>query len=214
MTEKHELSTLGESVSESDSGKNGEQHSAELMTGSHTPVTGINDCPGLLQNGYLNGSVERRGPHGKGPVMIVSADTNDQFRLYTLASAEAESVLKECNTDSLIQAVRSVVTDARRTHSTTHLSANDFMSPDSRMQNTPLHAKLSQRELQIVTMLGAGKSVGAIAVELGLSVKTVSTYRTRALEKMNLKTNADLIRYVIEKSLTPSRQAIARLISS
>lgn len=63
---------------------------------------------------------------------------------------------------------------------------------------------LSMRESQIVSMIGAGKTVGMIADELGLSVKTVSTYRTRALEKMGLKTNADLIRYVIEQSVAAS----------
>jgi two-component system, NarL family, invasion response regulator UvrY len=60
-----------------------------------------------------------------------------------------------------------------------------------------LHDKLSERELQVFHMLGAGKTVGEIARKLRLSVKTVSTHRTRILEKTGLKNNADIIRYVI-----------------
>lgn len=63
------------------------------------------------------------------------------------------------------------------------------------------HQKLSEREFQVVHMLSMGKTVGAISKELNLSVKTVSTYRVRALKKMNFKTNAELIRYMIQYKL-------------
>jgi DNA-binding NarL/FixJ family response regulator len=63
------------------------------------------------------------------------------------------------------------------------------------------HQKLSEREYQVVHMLSKGKTVGAISKELNLSVKTVSTYRVRALKKMNFKTNAELIRYMIQYKL-------------
>jgi len=69
---------------------------------------------------------------------------------------------------------------------------------DSHEQLGSAFELLSKREAQVVRMIGMGKAVGMIAQELGLSVKTVSTYRTRALEKMSMKTNADLIRYVIQ----------------
>ena len=65
-------------------------------------------------------------------------------------------------------------------------------------------AALSKRELQIVRMIGMGKTVGNIAVELNLSVKTVSTYRVRALHKLGMLTNADLMRYVIGHHLDES----------
>lgn len=63
------------------------------------------------------------------------------------------------------------------------------------------HHKLSEREFQVVHMLSKGQTVGAISKTLGLSVKTVSTYRVRALKKMNFKTNAELIRYMIQYKL-------------
>ena len=65
----------------------------------------------------------------------------------------------------------------------------------------PLHASLSDRELQVLCLIGIGKTVSEIAQELWLSVKTVSTYRARILEKMQLKTTADLMHYAIHQQL-------------
>ena len=65
----------------------------------------------------------------------------------------------------------------------------------------PLHLRLSEREFQIFAKLVVGKTVTAIADELCLSSKTVSTYRTRLLEKMNVKTNAELTQYAMRKNL-------------
>jgi DNA-binding NarL/FixJ family response regulator len=63
------------------------------------------------------------------------------------------------------------------------------------------HSALSDREFQVMLLIGAGKTVSEIADEIALSVKTVSTYRTRILEKMNLKNNAELMRYVVENKI-------------
>jgi DNA-binding NarL/FixJ family response regulator len=65
----------------------------------------------------------------------------------------------------------------------------------------PLHAALSQREFQILCKLAVGRSVSEIARELCISVKTVSTYRARILEKMNFSTNADLTAYALRNGL-------------
>jgi DNA-binding NarL/FixJ family response regulator len=65
----------------------------------------------------------------------------------------------------------------------------------------PLHAQLSEREFQIFCKLATGKSVSEIARELSLSVKTVSTYRTRVLEKMSLRSNADITAYALRNGL-------------
>jgi two-component system invasion response regulator UvrY len=67
--------------------------------------------------------------------------------------------------------------------------------------NQPLHAELSAREFQIFCKLAAGASVGEIAQELALSVKTISTYRTRILEKMNFKSNADITGYALRNGI-------------
>jgi DNA-binding CsgD family transcriptional regulator len=65
------------------------------------------------------------------------------------------------------------------------------------------HEALSDREFQILRLFGEGKTVGEIAAELSISVPTVSTHRTRILEKMGMKTTAELMRYAIENHLVP-----------
>ncbi|MCZ2099839.1 MAG: response regulator transcription factor [Anaerolineae bacterium] len=72
------------------------------------------------------------------------------------------------------------------------------------------HEMLSDREFRVLRLIGAGRSVSEIAQELYLSVKTVSTYRTRLLTKMQMKTNADLTRYCIQNHLSSSRAADGR----
>ena len=65
----------------------------------------------------------------------------------------------------------------------------------------PLHETLSDREYQVMLLIGSGKTVSQIAEELSLSVKTIDTYRTRILEKMKMKTNAELMKYAIRNKL-------------
>jgi two-component system invasion response regulator UvrY len=76
----------------------------------------------------------------------------------------------------------------------------EYIEADS---TQPRHELLSDRELQVLVLLGEGKSVGDIAGELSLSVKTVSTYRARILVKMGMETTAQLIRYAIRHGLVP-----------
>lgn len=92
------------------------------------------------------------------------------------------------------------------------------MRPETPMSEQPVDAvnaprstdqALSQREKQVVRMIGGGKTVGQIAVELNLSVKTVSTYRVRALHKLGMTTNADLMRYAIQHKLEDAAAAEA-----
>ncbi len=87
------------------------------------------------------------------------------------------------------------------------LTADDIEPMTAQIAQTgqieiPAPVALSNREMQIVHMIGVGKKVGTIAVELGLSVKTVSTYRIRALHKLRLLTNVDLVNYVTQTPLT------------
>jgi len=70
-----------------------------------------------------------------------------------------------------------------------------------RKDNAPPHEHLSEREFQVFLKLAKGESVGAIGEALSLSVKTISTYRTRLMEKMNLSTNSDLTYYAIKTQL-------------
>lgn len=65
----------------------------------------------------------------------------------------------------------------------------------------PLHEILSDREYQVLRMIAAGRTIKQIAEDLSLSIKTVSTYRTRIMQKMNMKTNAELMHYAINQQL-------------
>ncbi len=86
----------------------------------------------------------------------------------------------------------------------------DIVDNSSSLREIPrARAPLSKREMQIARMIGLGKTVGHIAVELGLSVKTISTYRVRALQKLGVTSNADLKQYILTQSVDDSAQDIA-----
>jgi len=72
-------------------------------------------------------------------------------------------------------------------------------------KETPLHEKLSVRELEVVSLLASGKTMSKIAADLSLSPKTISTYRERILEKLNIKTTSDIIRYAIKEGLSEEK---------
>jgi two-component system, NarL family, invasion response regulator UvrY len=97
-----------------------------------------------------------------------------------------------------VKAVRKVIAGGR--YVSTTLGEKLAFNLDHPSDELP-HQKLSDREFQVLRMIGSGKTVSEIGVELGLSVKTVSTYRARILEKMGLNTNAELTRYSFENKL-------------
>jgi two-component system invasion response regulator UvrY len=105
---------------------------------------------------------------------------------------------KRAAPDEMVKAVTEVL--AGRTFvSTTKVNAKS----SERQVHSMAHDVLSDREYQVLRMLGVGRTVSEIAAELALSVKTVSTYRTRMLEKMGLRTTAELMHYVIDHGLVP-----------
>jgi DNA-binding NarL/FixJ family response regulator len=105
---------------------------------------------------------------------------------------------KEAASTQLVGAIRTVVQGRKYVSPSLAQILADGVSGDG---EKPLHAELSQREFQIFCKLAAGAAVSKIADELNLSVKTVSTYRTRILEKMAMKSNADLTYYAIKNGL-------------
>jgi DNA-binding NarL/FixJ family response regulator len=132
------------------------------------------------------------------PVLMLSAHAEEQYAVNLLRAGAAGYVSKETASTQLVQAIRTV-TRGRK-----------YVSPDlaqvladgvTGQGEAPLHASLSQREFQIFCKLAGGMPVSKIAQELFLSVKTVSTYRSRVLEKMGMKTNADLTYYAIKNRL-------------
>ena len=131
-------------------------------------------------------------------VLILSGYPESHYAVNLLRSGASGFISKNAPPEELIRAIR-VVSRGRRYLSET---AADLVSTElNNPSEKKLHETLSEREFQIFRKLATGQSPTEIANELNLSVKTVSTYRVRVLEKMNLKTNADLTYYAIKNQL-------------
>jgi DNA-binding NarL/FixJ family response regulator len=132
------------------------------------------------------------------PVLMLSAYAEDQYAVNLLRAGASGYLNKEAASTQLVGAIRTVVQGRKYVSPSLAQILADGVSGDA---DKPLHAELSQREFQIFCKLAAGAAVSKIADELNLSVKTVSTYRTRILEKMAMKSNADLTYYAIKNGL-------------
>ncbi len=130
------------------------------------------------------------------PVMIVSMHPADQFAQRALQAGAVGYVAKDSDPQELVQAVRAALDGGRHVPSELQEAARLEREP-------PRHSQLSDREYQVLRMIGAGRTVSEIGAELRLSVKTVSTYRTRILEKLELRTSAELIHYAVVNQLVP-----------
>lgn len=133
------------------------------------------------------------------PVLILSMHPEEQYAMRVLKAGASGYMNKDTAPGELVQAIQKIVNGGKYISATLAEKLAYEISGDS--DKLP-HEKLSDREYRVLVMIGAGKSVSQIADELSLSVKTVSTYRSRLLEKMNLHNNADLIRYVIDHNLS------------
>jgi len=132
------------------------------------------------------------------PILLLSMHPEEQFARRALKTGAAGYLTKESVPEELKEAVRKVVAGGRYVSAT----LAEKLAVDLRAgADTPLHELLSDREFQVLRMIASGKSVKDIAEELSLSVKTVSTYRARVLEKSGMKTNAELIRYALQSQL-------------
>jgi two-component system, NarL family, invasion response regulator UvrY len=132
------------------------------------------------------------------PVLVFSVHPENQYAIRAFRAGAAGYLAKDSIPEELLTAIRRVVGGRRYVSAALaeHLVLEVTRDPD-----TSLHAKLSDRELQVLCMVGTGKTVTDIAAELSLSVKTVSTYRRRILEKMHLRSNAELIHYAVRHQL-------------
>lgn len=132
------------------------------------------------------------------PVLILSMYPEDQFALRALRAGASGYLCKDAAPDDLVAAIRKVASGGTFITPCTaeRLAAQLGAGPAGRP-----HDALSDREFQVLRLIASGKTVSEIAASLALSVKTISTYRTRLLEKMHLKTNAELTRYALENNL-------------
>lgn len=135
------------------------------------------------------------------PVLVLSMYPEDQYALRVLRAGAAGYLSKESAPDELIKAIRKVSKGMKYVSS--HLAeemafALEFDNIDT---DRPIQETLSHREDQVMRMLASGNTVKDISDELTLSIKTISTYRARILEKMRMKSNAELIHFAIKNHL-------------
>lgn len=142
---------------------------------------------------------ELRGLQPGLPVVVLSMHPEDRFALRVLKAGAAAYVSKASAADELVAAVRKAASGGRYISPVVaELLARELENP----KGAAPHEKLSARESQILSLIGAGKSTKQIAYELSISVNTVNTYRARILEKLGMRANAELIRYAVEHGLT------------
>jgi DNA-binding NarL/FixJ family response regulator len=132
------------------------------------------------------------------PVLILSMHPETQYAMRAIKYGASGYVSKDGASTELVGALRRVLGGGKYVSPAVAESLADLALGTS---TTTPHEGLSNREFTVLVGLGKGKAVGELAAELGLSVKTVSTYRSRLLEKMGMRTNADLVRYAIEHEL-------------
>ena len=132
------------------------------------------------------------------PILLLSVHPEGQYARRALKSGAAGYLTKESVPEELTEAVRRVQGGGRYVSAAL---AEKLAFDLRRKADVPAHELLSDREFQVLRMLASGKTVKQIADEISLSVKTVSTYRSRILLKTGMKTTADLIRYAIQLQL-------------
>jgi two-component system, NarL family, invasion response regulator UvrY len=139
--------------------------------------------------------VRRMQPESR--IIVVSIHSPQQFARRALSVGAAAYLEKSAAPEEMVKAVAEVL------EGRSYVSPSGLEVASGVDSTTPPHELLSDREYQVLRMLGVGKTVSEIAAELSLSVKTVSTYRTRILGKTGLRTTAELMRYVISHNLIP-----------
>jgi len=132
------------------------------------------------------------------PVLVLSMHAEDQYAVRVLRAGAAGYLTKETAPTKLVQAIRKVVRGGK--YVSPALAEKLVFDLNADSSRAP-HEILSDREYQVLCMIASGKTVTMIAEELSLSVKTISTYRVRILEKLNMRNNAELTRYAIKEGL-------------
>jgi two-component system invasion response regulator UvrY len=139
-----------------------------------------------------------RSGHPATRVLVISAFSEKQYAIYALRAGAAGYLAKDQAPEDFTRAIHAVLAGRRFVSATL---AEMLVGALDEPADQPLHATLSQREFQILCKLAVGRSVSEIARELCISVKTVSTYRARILEKMRFSTNAELTTYALKNGL-------------
>lgn len=132
------------------------------------------------------------------PVLVLSMHPEDQFAMRVLKSGASGYMTKESAPEALVGAVKKVLAGGRYVSPALAEQMASHLGTDH--QKAP-HERLSDREFLVLRLIASGKTVSQIADELTLSVKTISTYRARILEKMVMQSNAELTHYALQNRL-------------
>jgi two-component system, NarL family, invasion response regulator UvrY len=178
---------------------------AEAATGEETLVKARKLLPQVVLldvsmpgRGGLETAQELKRGNPKMKVLMLTAHPEDQYAVLCLRVGADGYVTKEAPAEVLLAAVRKVAAGGKYVSSSlAERLATDLASGSER----PAHELLSSREFEVMRKIAAGRTASEIAAELHLSVKTVSTYRSRILQKMNLKNNADIMHYAFRAGL-------------
>jgi DNA-binding NarL/FixJ family response regulator len=133
------------------------------------------------------------------PILVLSMHPEDQYAIRVVKAGASGYLTKETAPEELAKAVRKVLSGGKYISSSLAEKLAVHVETGS---DQPVHEQLSDREYQVLCMIGAGKTITDIAKELSLSVKTITSYRRRILDKMHFSNNAELMRYAIENGLT------------
>lgn len=132
------------------------------------------------------------------PVLILSGFPEEHYATTLLRQGASGYLNKDCDPQEVVQAIRTVARGRKYITAGVAERLADTLTGDG--DKLP-HEQLSERELQVFLRLAKGETIGQLAVGLSLSVKTVSTYRTRIMEKMQLSSNSDLTYYALKNGL-------------
>ena len=141
---------------------------------------------------------EMKKIHPRLPVLILSMHSEEQYARRAFKEGASGYITKGSSRTEIVNAINKVIVGRKYV---SPVFAEKLVADIARGIEGAPHAILSDREFEVMHMIGSGKTVSEIAELLSLSDRTISTYRARILEKMKMKTNAELIRYVIENKL-------------
>jgi two-component system invasion response regulator UvrY len=188
VTETRDMTVAGEA-------SNGQELLSKIKEGEYDVVVLDITMPVIDGMDVLR---QLRSERPRLPVLMLSIHPEEQYALRALRAGASGYLTKESAPDELVVAIRKVSSGGK--YISTSLAEKLAFELEVGHEQA-LHETLSDREYQVLCMIASGKTVTDIAQELSLSEKTISTYRSRILEKMNMKNNAELTYYAIKNQL-------------
>ncbi|WP_136415125.1 MULTISPECIES: response regulator transcription factor [Oxalobacteraceae] len=178
-------------------GEAGDVDGILALAAQHAPDIAILDI-GLPGYDGLEGLAEVRRRFPDMPVLILSMHPEERFAIRALKAGAAGYITKAMAAEELIKAIRKVMSGGSYVSPRlAELLALEVREP----HDAALHESLTDRELQVASLIASGKQIKQIAAELSISISSVNTYRLRIFKKMGLSSNASLIRYAVKHGL-------------